>query len=626
MIELQRSFAGSSSKRFSDPSGDVEMAPNKKYLSLEEAAALIGIKVDELVRFREKGDVRGFADRGTWKFKADDVAEFRRRRQPDSDPDLPIMDDSYDDDDDQGRQATVIRKGGGAKSDSDVRLMSSDGNKTNRLTGSSGEVPTLDPGQSDSDVRLIEPPKKPKKGSDSDVTLVKPKLASKSDSDSDVKMFDLPLSAPDSDSDVMLLDPLGSKLDSDSDVRLSSSDSDVRLSPLSSSDSDVKLIGPGAKGLKRSSDSDVTLLSKQKARDDINAKTQDMGPLVPAKRGSDLIPGSSRDHGSVLADDDDSAITLSGDSGIQLAGDSGIRLASDSASRLAGDSGIRLDAESGIRLGTSSGIRIDGDSGIRLADDSGVELRRPTDSGISLEGPDSDIRLADSGINFGGDSGINLMADSSSKKLRGGSSKKLKGSAQPQEDDLDMTSPMLLSSLDEDDDLGHTSPLLAASNISDPEMFDGSDTSEMQSLGDSGQNVVMFDDEDEDSTPAAKKPRQRTVEESIFEMDEVGDELEVSDDDLSGEHEIDDLAFDDDEDSQAEGFTAGTSQLGYGTAQKLTVAQETEWSAGFFSLLLASVCVMIFGSLISADMLHIVWADGSAVNHGFAGLMGGLWK
>ncbi len=603
------------------------MAPNKKYLSLEEAAALLGIKVDELVRFREKGDVRGFADRGTWKFKADDVAEFRRRRQPDSDPDLPIMDDFGDDEnDDPGRQATVIRKGGGAKSDSDVRLMSSDGNKTNRLTGSSGEVPTLDPGQSDSDVRLIEPAKKPKKGSDSDVTLVKPKLASKSDSDSDVKMIDLPLSAPDSDSDVMLSDPRGSKLDSDSDVR---------LSPLSGSDSDVKLIGPGAKGLKRGSDSDVTLLSRKKARDDVNAKTHDMGPLVPVKGGSDLIPGSSRDRGSALADDDDSSITLAGDSGIQLAGDSGIRLASDSgnrlgsdsASRLGGDSGIRLDTESGIRLGTSSGIRIDGDSGIRLADDSGVELRRPTDSGISLEGPDSDIRLADSGINFGGDSGINLMADSSSKKLRGGSSKKLKGSAQAQEDDLDMTSPMLLSSLDEDDDLGHTSPLLAASNISDPEMFDGSDTSEMQSLGDSGQNVVMFDDEDEDSTPAAKKPRQRTVEESIFEMDEAGDELEVSDDDLSGgEHEIDDLAFDDDEDSQDESFTTGTSQLGYGTAQKFTVAQEAEWSAGFFSLLLASVCVMIFGSLMSADMLRTVWADGSAVNHGFAGLMGGLWK
>lgn len=30
------------------------MAPNKKYLSLEEAAAQLGIKTDELIRLREK--------------------------------------------------------------------------------------------------------------------------------------------------------------------------------------------------------------------------------------------------------------------------------------------------------------------------------------------------------------------------------------------------------------------------------------------------------------------------------------------------------------------------------------------------------------------------------------------
>ena len=108
------------------------MAISKKYLSLDEAAGLLKLKNDELVRLREKGEIRGFADRGTWKFKADDVEEFRRRRQPDSDPDVPIMDDddmgerlmsdpalqtfsssdnALDEDDELGRQATVIRKG-----------------------------------------------------------------------------------------------------------------------------------------------------------------------------------------------------------------------------------------------------------------------------------------------------------------------------------------------------------------------------------------------------------------------------------------------------------------------------------------------------------------------------------
>ena len=594
------------------------MAPNKKYLSLEEAAAQLGMKTEELIRLREKGDVRGFADRGTWKFKAEDVAEFRRRRQPDSDPDLPIMDDF--DDDDLGRQATVIRKGGETKSDSDVRL-SSDDKKKSRLTGSSAEVLAIGMQNSDSDVRLVEPTKSSKKGSDSDVTLVKPKLASKSDSDSDVKMIDLPNSAPDSDSDVKLLEPHRSSLDSDSDVR---------LSPLSSSDSDVKLIGPKSKGSKRGSDSDVTLLSKGpkgSAPADRGAKTHEMGPLDSGIGGIDFDLSEDRNSDSVLLDGDDSSITLAGDSGIQLAGDSGIRLADGSA----------------IRLGATSGIRLGGDSGIRLADDSGVQLKNPADSGISLEGPDSSVRLADSGINLGDESGTNRshgssktfdLTSGSSKTKRAGSSPKLKRSPA---DDLDSTSPILLSGLDDDDDLARTSPLLMSSDIDDAsahdlDMFDGSDTSELQSMGDSGQNVVIFEDDDEDAPPVSKKKRQKTVEESIFEIDEVGDEpleeLEVSDEDLSGENEIDNLAFDDGDEDLDESFTAGTSQLGFGAPQKFAVAQEVEWSAGVCTLLMASLCVLIAGSWVSADLLRTVWAqgEGSAIYPGVAGLLAGFWK
>ena len=171
------------------------MAANKKYLSLEEAAALLKLRNDELIRFREKGDIRGFADRGSWKFKADDVEEFRRRRQPDSDPDMPIMDDddlgerlmsdpelqissssenALDEDDELGRQATIIRKGRESTSDSDVRLVLDDGLK-DRLTGSSGELPVIDMGNSDSDVRLVsDSGAKLRPDSDSDVKLVNP--------------------------------------------------------------------------------------------------------------------------------------------------------------------------------------------------------------------------------------------------------------------------------------------------------------------------------------------------------------------------------------------------------------------------------------------------------------------
>ena len=589
------------------------MAPNKKYLSLEEAAAQIGIKTEDLIRLREKGEVRGFADRGTWKFKADDVAEYRRRQQPDSDPDLQIIDDfSESESDDVGKQATVIRKGGPAKSDSDVRLVSDDlDQKKNRLTGSSAELPSVGLHDSDSDVRLVEPSKGIEQGSDSDVTLVIPRKDLKSDSDSDVRMVDLPDSRNDSKS--------RSKIDSDSDIR---------LSPFSDSDSDVQLIGPKSKGGKPGSDSDVALFpnrSKSAGQSDSSDKTLDMGP---PSSGIDFDLVDSGRSGSVLHEGDDSSITLAGDSGIQLAG-------ADSGIRLGGDSGIRLGGDSGIRLGVDSGIRLGGDSGIRLSDDSGVQLKKPADSGISLEGADSGVRLADSGINLGEESAIK-MKPASSKIKKGGSSKNLKGSKKPADDDLDATVPMHLDSLSDDDLSSSTAPFL--SSISDDELnttdldsFNPSDTSELQSMGDLEQNVVMFDDDEEDAPPVSSKKKQKTVEESIFEVDEVEDgsmeELEVSDEDLSGENEIDDLAFDDDDIESEDGFS-GSSKLGMGSGQKVPVAQEAEWTAGFLSLLFASLLFLVAGSWIAADLLHNVWSKGeeSPIHPGIAGILASLWK
>ena len=65
----------------------------KKYLTLEEAARQLGMAPDELVRLRERSEIRGFADRGTWKFQSEDVEEFARSRDADSSPEVPIIDD-----------------------------------------------------------------------------------------------------------------------------------------------------------------------------------------------------------------------------------------------------------------------------------------------------------------------------------------------------------------------------------------------------------------------------------------------------------------------------------------------------------------------------------------------------
>ena len=102
----------------------------KKYLSLEEAAQELGISTEVLNKHREDGEIRGFADRGTWKFKMDDVEKLGRTLQTDSSPEVPLLGDDGDsifgDDDPLGEDATVISNSDVlGKSDSDVRLVTS---------------------------------------------------------------------------------------------------------------------------------------------------------------------------------------------------------------------------------------------------------------------------------------------------------------------------------------------------------------------------------------------------------------------------------------------------------------------------------------------------------------------
>ncbi len=284
----------------------------KKYLSLEEAAQVLKLRSDEVIRMRERGDLRGFADRGTWKFKADDVEEAKRRRQPDSNPDVPLMDDEssiLDEEEDLGTQATMVRGGGGGASDSDVRLILDDNLRTKPLAGSSAELPIMKGPGSDSDVRLVGNPGGAfAMGSDSDVKLLKPKS-------------------------------------SDSGIRLSDSDSDVRLaSPGKGSDSDVKLVSSPA-GLRPGSG--------------------DEGPGV-----FDLDAGESvlLEHDSGIHLPEGSSVKLTGGSSLRLTADSGIRLKSpaDSGILLEGpaDSGIKLQSTGasglGLGLGLGSGLNLAG--------------------------------------------------------------------------------------------------------------------------------------------------------------------------------------------------------------------------------------------------------------------------
>ena len=258
----------------------------KKYVSFREAAKSLGITADELEQHRAAGAIRGFADRGSWKFRKQDVAEFSRSRQADSSPDIPLSDDASD----TGKGVSDQLE----SSDSDVRLFSQE--------SAIDDEDFTDVSDSDSDVRLA---------GDSG-----PLLESDDSSASNTSAIQF-----DGDSDEAMSD-------SDSDVKLSvdRTDSDIRLADdQSDSDSDVVV----------SADSDLRL------RDD-QADTE----AISLQDDSDL---KLIDDSGISLEADDSGISLEGidsgfgdDSGITLdAPDSGIAIAADQ------DSGISLEGDMG---------------------------------------------------------------------------------------------------------------------------------------------------------------------------------------------------------------------------------------------------------------------------------------
>ena len=421
----------------------------KKYLSLSEAAEQLGISEDALKARREANEIRGFADRGNWKFRAEDVEELGRSMTADSDPDVPILMDSGEvvvadtaadfvappaagmgtefmdqpgesvlDDDEFGENPTVIRKDKEdlTKSDSDVRLILDDSAAMSASDPALAEKAGVTD-DSDSDVHLVP-------GTDSDVRLADGVF---DDSDSDVKLVDGGDSvvidealAGDSDSDVRLS---GGAMDIASDDALpvaADSDSDVQIAPDSASDvvladsaSEISLTDDSGSAL-LASDSDVRLVDEESALDlgDVAATAAAgaaaAGLAVGAAAGSDDAI-AEEDSGVALEFDDeadDSASVLLGaeDSGIALAADSGIALEAVSDSGISLDTGeleegISLAEDSGMLLADDSGIALEaiGDSGISLDDDSGIALETGAGSGVVMDGTDQEFDLVDSG-------------------------------------------------------------------------------------------------------------------------------------------------------------------------------------------------------------------------------------
>ncbi|MGC1275544.1 MAG: helix-turn-helix domain-containing protein [Planctomycetaceae bacterium] len=300
---------------------------SKKYLSLDEVAARLALSPDQVNKFREGGRLRGFADRGTWKFKADDVDEFARSRQADSAPDVPILDDLED--------QSFVSPSGIKKVTSGSSVVSADDEDV------VGEQPTVIRGDASGSAILDDEPLLA--SSDSDVRLVLPEGFSAIDSHPDVSV------QGESDSDVRLIDQRAGRGVPPGGTR---------------SDSDVKLVTDEVDTV-----SDVRLLS---------------GDDVPiGKSGSDsdvsLVSSGRPSAGSVFDDDEEIRPLGAADSGIALESiaDSGIALEDSVIGRRRGP-GIESSI---ISLSDDSGIALAGDS----AKGSGIDVGSPTDSGIALE-------------------------------------------------------------------------------------------------------------------------------------------------------------------------------------------------------------------------------------------------
>src|SRR5438067_1112494 len=60
------------------------------YYTLEESAQILGISPDELKQRARKGEIRSFQDRGTWRFRIQDIQELARQTGKGSDPELAL--------------------------------------------------------------------------------------------------------------------------------------------------------------------------------------------------------------------------------------------------------------------------------------------------------------------------------------------------------------------------------------------------------------------------------------------------------------------------------------------------------------------------------------------------------
>ncbi len=381
------------------------------FVTLEEAAKKLGVSTNELIEMRSRGDIFGYRDGGSWKFKPEEIERVASE----------LMGDALDEDP-AGSSLLLAGSGMGnasAQSDADLDVDS--------------DVALVADSSAGSDVRLVAS----KQGED------KKKEASSDVDSSDDAVDELVLADSDDDDDELAL----ASEDGDDLLAAAGSDaasgvgSDLQLASGSDIGSDIPISGSDALEFSPSAEASHIISGS-----DLSLEGSVDGDLIKGDSDPAIDSGSLDLQGSDLELTDDGDLVLGGGSDLALGGDSGINLMSPA------DSGISLEDEP-LDL-AASGI-----SGLDLAaEGSDVEGGSAAGSAVDFQ-QDEEFQLSPSGaLEADEDSGSQVIELEDSSEFGDAAV------AVPAEDGFDAFADVDGGGLDEagDDALGAISPAPSA--------------------------------------------------------------------------------------------------------------------------------------------------------------------
>ena len=415
------------------------------YLSLEEAAAKLGVSPDRLVELRSQGQVRGFRDGSSWKFPDTEIDRLAEDLAAEGAGSGVLVGDSgtgagsviggdaADDGDGSdlgigseptGEGSDVNLVTGSKETGSDVELVPTDsGNLGAEIDEDSlfdtdenalqeidsAELRLNDPALMHDSAESIDIAIDPKEGSTGPVAKAEIQAEADKISISDVDVADDASSDEDfafsgqlseEDSDDLMLGEDSDSLDldalSDDDLQVKSAGASSLelMGELGTPDGDAPLKSSGADVL-----SELDLLSAEQSGSGSGLITGDSENLLTSSGlgsglGSSVInemdDALDEDDDLVIADDD-AELMLDSVSDISVAGDSGINLMSPS------DSGLSLESEPLDLAGSSLSAL---DLGAELTDGSGISGSSGKNAG---SGSDEEFQLSPSGVGLDAD-------------------------------------------------------------------------------------------------------------------------------------------------------------------------------------------------------------------------------